>query len=286
MKITEAMRFLDNHPAVSTGENNPTSDTFCWVYESCKNNVLKDDYEKAEKMMKSIYKSDEPELFKKFEDKYYDKDDEDDWMSEDEIETFKKLEVPYKEVYGYDWKFEKYTYMGELCFFKFDKAALIKNICIKDGYRFGKGLDPVKAGYVTYGKRDLPEEYFITIEKEFNYDNTSFTERYIGWNAYQGVDTRADSWEELIIKTAEKVKKNFGDFCQDDFYTKEEKSINASIDEPFRFERIETPESKTQSYSSFIKDDKYISLSSAQLNLRWWEDFRKTEYYKKNWDGE
>ena len=179
MKIIEAVEFLNAHPALCTGRDYPVENINVYVCETCKNEVHKESCEKAKDVEVTIYKTDDIDLFNKFKAKYYDRDSEEDWMSKVEVIEFAKVEVPYKEVYGYEWEFDHYTYFGECCFYKFDKAVLTSHICIKSGYKSRPDLAEYKVGHISYGRDDLPEEYFLKIEKEFNYYNTLYVEN--GW---------------------------------------------------------------------------------------------------------
>ena len=77
-----------------------------------------------------------------------------------------------------------------------------------------------------------------------------------GWTNYEGFSVHERTFEEMVIKLAQKFKKAFGDFCSEDFLTKEEKS-----------------------------NHNYVEVNRADLNRRWLKWFAGMDYCKKHWEN-
>jgi len=97
------------------------------------------------------------------------------------------------------------------------------------------------------------------------------------WQRLSGIEASGRSFEDLIVKSGEKFKKIFGNFSKDDFHTAREIKNNKNL-RLFIFKE----ETKTGS-RVMIRNPKYLRVSSAELNRRWWKWFSKTAYCKKNW---
>jgi len=106
----------------------------------------------------------------------------------------------------------------------------------------------------------------------------SFNEIY---GAFQGGYCKADSFEELIIKLAADAKRNYGNFKNTDFYTKEETENNANEDCFFFIETKNDP--KHGKLYEMKENPKYMFISDGKLNLRWWNWYMTTEHFKKHW---
>jgi hypothetical protein len=102
------------------------------------------------------------------------------------------------------------------------------------------------------------------------------------YEAYEGSFIRAETWEELIIKVADDVKEKFGDFKSEDFYTEKEKENH--IKEEY-FNRIPIEHNNQIKMFTLKRNKKYIEVSQGQLNLRWFDWFKTTKYFKDNWES-
>ena len=268
-QYTDALYFLDNHPAVNTYNGSFLSHLWYSCEPICKNQIIRDRWTKNVDTIEVDLYSDDKD-FDKFVGKYGDEDDQAD--------EFRKITVPYEEYYGYKWKLDKYSHCGEASIFKFNSDMLYQAICVKPFERY-------KVGNIYYGKEIYDKfqnnKHFVCIKKEIK---DIYDERYY-YQAYHAVDKVADNFEQLIIKISEQVKKDYGDFQYEDFYTEEEKEHNKNQQFCF-FEPIDKLDSKGRPYSRMVINDNYIRLTDAELNLRWWDWYRTTEHYKKHWDGE
>lgn len=238
-QVQESLDFLNNHPGVCYDGWFEKTNMVWWLVDRCKNGEHKDYFQKPSNIEVSLYKDDK--YFDKFWEKYKDEDDD---INEDFISIY----VPYSEIYGYDWKYKHSEYSGEYCFYKYsqDKDYI-------DYLKIAKNVDDKRAETIAC------------------YMNTC-------WNAHQGGTIYADSFEELIIKTAEDVKTKYGDFCCEDFLTAEEKQ-NHKDRWAMRFE----PLTDRSGYSEMVINDKYISVEQKDYSLRWWDWFIKTEYCREKW---
>ena len=77
-------------------------------------------------------------------------------------------------------------------------------------------------------------------------------------------------------KKAKKVKKLFGDFKYDDFYTEKEKKNHEKYS-PFNFVKI------SGGMSQIASNSKYVDVPLGELNLRWWKWFETTKEYQKHY---
>lgn len=115
-----------------------------------------------------------------------------------------------------------------------------------------------------------------------------YNESYHYWERMQGEDTcKHDTFEDMIIGLAEKVKKAFGNFNREDFLTPAEK-INHDTNEPFNIspDMIVSPGgSEIKGYKMTPNVD-YIDVNEKEYNRRWWDWFRQTEYCRQNWKSE
>lgn len=247
VKVQKAINFLNNHPAVGCTYDF-IGDNFIWyLIDVCKNNQYRDIHEKDPKNItvkiyknhKAYCKKEDQEFFKGKFEQFFDKYKIDD----DDID----LDVPYREVYGCDWEYDHTEYIGEYSFFKFnpDKDLI-------DFYIDKKGI--------------RPEDVLTMLSSE----STSY-------ERYQGGYIKANSFEELIIKTAADVKEKYGDFGYNSFIKDEEK--NSKDEEPFFFK----PLNDGSGCSEMISNPNYIIVDEHTKNLRWWEWFKGTEEYEKYW---
>ena len=143
-----------------------------------------------------------------------------------------------------DYNDNTYQYYGECAFFKFD-PKLIKD----DDKRFA-----------AYSRKHF--------------------------EAYVGPSCRGDTFEDLINNIAIAVKKNYGSFTFDDFLTEAEK-LNHNTESMFTPVKTSAKDVKNNPFlkdcTRFIRNSKYMDVSLGELNLRWWNWYRSTEHYKKNW---
>ncbi|MCK9154733.1 MAG: hypothetical protein M0P12_01315 [Paludibacteraceae bacterium] len=114
--------------------------------------------------------------------------------------------------------------------------------------------------------------FFIWQGPKISCDNHLKIYDRINWQMCSGPEGGSRSFEDAIIKAAETVKKIYGDFCNEDFLTPEERfnheTENLFLSENFTLEH----------------NPKYIQITNDVFNLRWLKWFMTTEYAKKNWD--
>lgn len=246
VKVQKAQDFLMRHPGVGFDGGFFSMNFNYWMVDVCKNDVYKDYFQKPENVEVTLYKSNEylsddyikryDGMFEKFFDKYKDEDDDDE------------IYVPYKEVFGYEWKYDHTYYKGEYDFLKYNKNEdLIKYILSK-------------------GKADEKEA-----EKIASYYNMHY-------NSFQGGTVKADSYEEMIIKIADDVRENYGNYSYEDFLTQEEKD-NHKNEWLMKFKDL----NDGSGHSEMLTNPKYIRVEDYELNQRWFEWFTTTDYCKENW---
>jgi hypothetical protein len=101
------------------------------------------------------------------------------------------------------------------------------------------------------------------------------------WETYEAIrrikPTR--TFEEMIVNIAKEFKKIYGNFCEYDFLTKKEKLNHKKQLPLITVERINSANHKI---SNLVSNPKYIKVTDAEINLRWYKWFKTTEYYKKN----
>ena len=239
VKVQDAIKFLDNHPAVC-GNGNFLSENFIWfMVDVCKNGEYKDTFQKPEDVEVRLRKHRiyEREQFDKFYPTYKDEEFDD----EDEID------VPYKDAYGYEWKYDHTEYVGEYCYLVYEPDS----------------------EYINY----------LMDRKEVTKEKAEFLASYMSnsYQRFQGGRVTADSFEELIIKIAEDVKEKYGDFSYDSFIKEEEKNPEGMW--PFHFEDLNDGSGN----SRMVKNEDYIRVEESTKNLRWYEWYKTTDHYKENW---
>ena len=229
--------FLNYHPAMNMSSGDFFSSNFIWsMWQVCKNGAIKEHFISAKNVQVWLNKGDKG--FEELIKTHRDADDTD----EDVADPSYTLYVPYRDVYGCEWEFEKYEYSAEACIVKFDKTKYKKDTPFYGQECFGR---------------------------------------------YQGCRVTTDTFEDGIVQVAEYVRKNFGDFNYDSFLTDEEKE-NHKVERSFNMEIIPESTENIKGGRNYLMVDnpKYMDVQDAELNLRWWDWFRKTDYCKKNWDKE
>lgn len=107
-KMNLAIEFLHWHPAVNSGYSFLNAFDW-WASEVCKNDCVKDIHEKPSQVLVRAYEK--SKLYNKFKSKYAEIDSKgnyDGW-----------IDIPYKEVYGYDWEFHKFKYCADFSIYRF-----------------------------------------------------------------------------------------------------------------------------------------------------------------------
>ena len=279
-KYEKAVDFLNEHPALNVYNGSFFSQFTFWTNEICKNGEHKDSFLKdPNKVTVSFYRGSDG--FEKYKDEYFDDED----GREEEYDFFDSVDVPYKVVYGYEWELDKYQYAGEFCIFRFDEDSLEKHICVKEtkDCKIGEEFSRMRLRMLMSNiSEETLKENFILVKKDIREDSAWLRDR-MHYNAYQGEYVKADTWEEMIIGLAEKAKENYGDYEYRDFLTKEEVDNNEN-EECFWFEPCEDDEvAGHKGCSRMISNPKYISVSDAEHNMRWWEWYKTTEHFEKSW---
>ena len=250
IEVQDAIRFLENHPGVC-GSGGFLSQNFSWfMSDVCKNDCYKDTWLKPEEVEVRIYKDhtvyrdkNDQEFFKGKFDKFYPK------YKDEEFEDETEIDVPYKEVYGYEWQYDHTKYVGEYCFLK-------------------------------YSPDEVYIEFLMDNGKANDKEAAEFLSSVMGnsYSRYQGGRLEADSFEELIIKIAEDVKEKYGDFGYDSFIKEEEKNPEGMW--PFHFEDLNDGSGN----SMMVKNEDYIRVEEFTKNLRWYEWYKTTDHYQENWE--
>jgi hypothetical protein len=103
------------------------------------------------------------------------------------------------------------------------------------------------------------------------------------WHGYCGPQGGANTFDEMIIKCANRVKEEFGNF--DAYYSMHTKKelANHKKNMPMLFKPIKGDK---RGCSLMLNNPKYIHISDGEINLRWLSWYNQTEKCKKNWAGE
>jgi hypothetical protein len=98
------------------------------------------------------------------------------------------------------------------------------------------------------------------------------------WDRYAGPEGGERSFEDMLIKIEQQVKKIYGDFNSNkDFLTEEEKTNNKIVDPFCRKKKI------NKNYNEVTFNPRFISVSKGLINNRWVKWFMNTKYAKDNW---
>lgn len=130
-----------------------------------------------------------------------------------------------------------------------------------------------------YAKHQIYSNYSIfRYDKRLHdrYCKELLNPNYLAFMRYEMKSTIADTLEDLTIEIADEVKMNLGDFSYDDFLTEAEKENHKNVPS-FIFKPIE------DGMSEMLSNDSYISVRDAELNLRWWDWFKNTDYCKNKY---
>ena len=199
-------------------------------------------------------------------------------------------------------------YLGD--FFSCQSLAIYP-VC-KNGYYAGDisvEIDPEHADWEKYkDRRDEDEDDFVFIPYEeyfgeswkadrveyfceidfFAYRETGDKEKdssYIyetlnNWMRYHGFCITGDSFEDVFIKAAKKVKEIYGDFDDhDDWLTEEEKKNHEENQFFLEGKKIEA--------GTVVKlNPQRIHVKPHVINRRWLMWFKETDYCKENWVNE
>jgi hypothetical protein len=240
-KVNKAIEFLSEHPAVSPDSLFGRAISFS-IQDVCKRG-----YDRiVDKMGVDIYPS------HKCADRFKDEFDKE----------YKELEEDYK----------KYPKNEEnIRALKRDKRLVKIDVPYKK--LFGESWKYARTEY--WG-----EATFFIYQGKSDYRHWIKDRNPYSWGAYSShINVTAPSFEELIVKIAERFKERFGNFEADDFLTKKEKQ-NHKKEEMFFHKKM-----KKSNYSRLDRNSKYIHVSPAILNHRWAKWFLSTPYGKKTWDS-
>jgi len=105
---------------------------------------------------------------------------------------------------------------------------------------------------------------------------------YHKWGRYAGPQGGANTFEDMVINCAKKVKRAFGDF--DDFkdFRLPEEIANHKEQDSFNFRDIKSGKSK--GFFRMIKNKDSLDVYNGLVNVRWLKWFMTTDYCKKHWD--
>ena len=248
-QVEKAIEFLNNHPALNADYDsffnyfNFYLDRFCknnvgqifgpmkgvpkhnrflnaiawWISSYCKNGISSGHYKPEDVTVRYRRGT---KGFKKWKKEYFKEEDGYANLGKG-LEALDSVEVPYREVYGYEWEHERYSYVADFC--------------------------------VVLWRGNVYERL-------------------------EGTTAFGETFEDLIIACEKKVKKLFGDFKYDDFYTEKEKKNHEKYS-PFNFVKI------SGGASHMTGNSKYIDVPLGELNLRWWKWFETTKEYQKHYSS-
>jgi hypothetical protein len=155
------------------------------------------------------------------------------------------------------------------------------------------GKDPYQSIYVTYlelyGEKWKADSlsYFCDVDF-FVYQGENMTSmddiyNFKNYGRYHGFYTRSKTFEGLLINTAKKVKKIYGNWdINDDFITPAEIK-NHDRQQMYLSKKLAKDD--LNSYS-LVSNPKHKEVTDVMRNRRWLKWFSKTEYCKKNWENE
>ena len=103
------------------------------------------------------------------------------------------------------------------------------------------------------------------------------------FDSYQGGGGKGATFEEMVISIAADVVRKFGKYSFDDFLTIGEVE-NHKNNKPFI--RVPVIDEMIGTGTSIESNNKYIAVSDCEMNIRWWDWYRTTKHYAKNWKDE
>lgn len=98
------------------------------------------------------------------------------------------------------------------------------------------------------------------------------------YDAYEGGFLYRATFEDVVIALADTIKCKFGDFRADDFLTDVEK---ANHDQYNCFTFIPCPDEA--GCKMMLKNPDHMDVPFSVLNLRWWDWFKKTDVYARDY---
>lgn len=101
------------------------------------------------------------------------------------------------------------------------------------------------------------------------------------WGRYSGPNSFANTFEDMLIDCAKKVKKCFGSFDEYKDFRLPEEIRNHKENEVFHMKPI--TKGKHKGCSEMIHNKEHVDIYSGLVNLRWLKWFIETDYCKKNW---
>jgi len=102
----------------------------------------------------------------------------------------------------------------------------------------------------------------------------------VKWQGYRGPEGGANTFDEMLIDCAKKVKKELGDFnSYYDMHTQKELK-NHRKHSPFNFKKLK---GNKKGLSTMDRNSDYLSVSPGEINLRWLRWYAKTPMCKKDW---
>ena len=152
-----------------------------------------------------------------------------------------------------------------------------------------KGLQSIDVSYEEkYGEPwvfDHVEYWYETTFFVFDgnpYYDLKYHMDYKNWNRYAGPQGGANTYEDMLISCARKVKKELGNFSLYKDFTTDEEKANHKKHSGFNFKKIKS--GKHKGFSRMLRNSDYVHVDNGLINLRWLKWFIETDYCKKNWD--
>ncbi len=115
------------------------------------------------------------------------------------------------------------------------------------------------------------------------YDPTSKEEKERDrWQRWCGVEANGRTFEEMMVKLAKVLRKDYGNFGYDSFMTEAELKNNKE-EECFFFKPVEDYRG-LKGLTEMISNPKFIRVTEAEKNIRWqkWMKYKKNKTFDPN----
>jgi len=103
---------------------------------------------------------------------------------------------------------------------------------------------------------------------------------YKKWDSFSGPEGGANTFEDMIIEQAKKVKKIYGNFDREKDFR-----LDAEIKNNKDNEMFNTWDKDCDTRTSRLcldRNPEYLDVTIGMINLRWWQWFVETDYCKEN----
>jgi len=100
---------------------------------------------------------------------------------------------------------------------------------------------------------------------------------YKKWDGFSGPEGGANTFEDMIVEQASKVKKIYGNFDKEKDFRLEAEIKNHKENEMFH--KFDTEKGRL----CLDRNLEYLDVTVGMINLRWWQWFVHTDYCKEHW---